>query len=87
MDTGGGRYKGEGGTNAESSMETCALTYVQTDSQWELDVWLKKLKPELCGNLKEWDGVGRERDTQVGGSVCIPMADPCWWIAEANTVL
>ena len=37
MDMGGGRYKGEGGTNGESSMETCTLTYM-FPYKWELDV-------------------------------------------------
>ena len=31
----------------------------------------------------EWGG--RERETQEGGDIVIPMADSCWCLAETNT--
>ena len=37
------------------------ITYIaihKMDSQWEIDVWLRKLKQELCINLEGWDGEG-----------------------------
>ena len=30
---------------------------------------------ELCDNLEIWDGMGGERELQVKGGMCIPMAD------------
>ena len=29
------------------------------------------------------DGIGAPE----GGNICIPIADSCWWMAEANTIL
>ena len=29
----------------------------------------------LCDNIKEWDGVGNEREIQERGGIGIPMAD------------
>ena len=34
------------------------LLYVKIDSQWELAVWLRKLKQGLCVNLEGWGGEG-----------------------------
>ena len=42
-------------------------------SQWDYDVWLRKLKQGLCINLEEWDGEGDGRQVQKGGDICIPM--------------
>ena len=30
-----------------------------------------------CNKLKEWDGVGGEKEVQEGGDMCVPMADSC----------
>ena len=30
-----------------------------------------------CNKLKEWDGVGGEKEVQEGGNMCVPMADSC----------
>ena len=38
-----------------SNMETY-ITINSVDSQQEFAIWLKKLKQELCINLKGWDG-------------------------------
>ena len=48
---------------------------MKIDSQWEVAVWLRKLKQGLCINLEGWDGVGDRREVQKGGDICIPMAD------------
>ena len=40
----------------------------------------------LCDNLEGEDGVGW-RMVQEGGDICIPTADLCWCLAEANTIL
>ena len=47
----------------KSHMETY-ITICKIDSQWELAVWLRKLKQGLCTNLEEWDGVGDGREVQ-----------------------
>ena len=60
----------------ESKRET-HITICKIDSQWELAVWLRKLKQGLCINLGEQDGAGDGREVQNGGDVCKPMADPC----------
>ena len=41
----------------------------------------------LCDNLEVWDGVGNGRVVQGGGDIRIHVADSCYCIAEANTVL
>jgi len=57
-------------------MET-PITIYKIDSQWELAVWLRKLKQRLCINLEWWDGEGDGREFQKGGDICIHMADSC----------
>ena len=37
--------------------------------------------PERC------DGVGNGREAQEVEYMCIPVADPCWCMAETNTIL
>ena len=56
----------------ESNMETY-ITICKIDSQWEIAVWLRKLKQGLCINLEAWDG----REVHKGGDICIPMTDSC----------
>ena len=58
----------------KSNMETY-ITICKIDSQWELAVWLRKLKQGLCINLVGWDGEGDGMEVQKGGDICIPMAD------------
>ena len=41
----------------------------------------------LCDTLEEWDGVGDGKEAHEGGDICIAMADPCWYMAETNTIL
>ena len=40
----------------KSNMETYT-TICKIDSQWEFDVWVRKLKQGLCINLEGWEGV------------------------------
>ena len=47
------------------------------DSQWQFAVWLRKLKQGLCINLEGWSGEEGGREVQMGGAICIPMADSC----------
>ena len=56
----------------KGNMETY-ITICKINSQWELAVWLRKLKQGLCINLEGWDGEGGGREFQKGGD--IPMAD------------
>ena len=53
------------------------ITICKMDSQWEIAVWLRKLKQGLCINLEGWDGGGVGMEVQKGGDICIPMADSC----------
>ena len=46
-----GERGGEGEMYGESNMET-SITICKIDSQWELAVWLRKLKQGLCINLE-----------------------------------
>ena len=45
----------EGEMYGKSNTETY-ITICKIDSQWEYDVWLRKLKHGLCINLEGWDG-------------------------------
>ena len=51
---GHGERGGEGEIYGESNMETY-ITMCKLNGQWELAVWLRKLKQGLCINLKGWD--------------------------------
>ena len=73
---GRGERGGEGERYGKSNMETYT-TVCKIDSQWELAVWLRKLKQGLCINLEGWDGEGDGREFQKGGNICIPMAGSC----------
>ena len=57
-------------------METY-VTICKIDSQQEFALWLMKVKQGICINLKGWDGEGDEREVQMGGDICLPMADSC----------
>ena len=50
-----GEREGEGEMYRNSNMETY-ITMCKIDSLWEFAIWLRKLKQELCINLKGWDG-------------------------------
>ena len=51
------------------------ITICKIASQWEIAVWLRKLKQGLCINLDGWDGVRDGKEVQKGGDICIPMAE------------
>ena len=60
----------------KSNMEAY-ITICKIESQWELAIWLRKLKQGLCINL---EGVGwgqNRREVQKGGDICIPLDDSC----------
>ena len=58
----------------KSNMETYTAI-CNIDSQKEFAVWLRKLKQGLCINLEGQDGERDGREVQMGGDMCIPMAD------------
>ena len=60
----------------KSNMETY-ITICKIDSQGEFAIWLRKIKQELCINLKGWDGEVDGREVQKGRDICIPMANSC----------
>ena len=86
MDMRGLGEDAEGGMYGESNMEIY-ITIHKIDSQWEFDVWLRKLKHELYDNLEGWDEEEYGREIQKGVDICTPMADSCWCLAETNTIL
>ena len=53
------------------------ITICKIDSQWELAVWLRKVKRWLCVHLEGWNGAGDGREFQKGEDICIPMGDLC----------
>ena len=57
-------------------METY-ITICKIDIQQEFAVRLRKLKQGLCINQEGWNGAGDRREVQMGGDICIPMADSC----------
>ena len=71
----GGRG-GEGEMFGKSNMETY-IPICKIESQRAFAVCLRKLKQGLCINLEEWDGEGDGKEIQMGGDICIPMADSC----------
>ena len=73
---GHGERGGDGEKNRKNNMET-HITKCKIDIQWELAVWLRKLKQGLCINLEGWDGEGDGREVRKGWDICVPMADTC----------
>ena len=69
---GHGERGGEGEMYGDSNMETY-ITICKIDSQREFDVWLRKLKQGLCGNLG--CGEGDQREVWEGGDMGVPLAD------------
>ena len=67
---GHGERGGEGEMYGKSNMEAY-ITICKIESQWELAIWLRKLKQGLCINLEGWDGEGDGREVQKGGDICI----------------
>ena len=63
---GHGERGGEGEMCGKSNMET-DITICKTDSQWEIAVWLRKLRERLCVSL---EGMGREVP-KGGVNVCL----------------
>jgi len=57
-------------------METY-ITICKIDSRQEFAICLRKLKGGLCVNLDGWDGAVDGREVQMGGDICVPMADSC----------
>ena len=45
--------------------------------QWELSVWLRKLKQGLCINLEGLDEEEDGSEFQEGGHMCSLIADSC----------
>ena len=60
------------------------ITICKIDSRWKFALWLKELKLAFCDNLETWDGMGRGREVQEGGNMCIPMADSIFPIGSAD---
>ena len=79
--------EGESGTKWESIIETYTLPYVKYIASLNLHYDAGSSNPVLCDNIEEWDWVGGKREVEKGGYLHIPMADSCWYMAEANTTL
>ena len=61
------------------------ITICKIASQWEIAVWLRKLKQGLCINLDGWDGVRDGKEVQKGGDICIPMAEKNLYLSYRRT--
>ena len=62
--------------NEDRSIETYTLLYVNSTA-WGDSLHASGLRSALQDNLAGWDGARGGREAEVGGDVCIPMADPC----------
>ena len=49
-------------------------------------MWHREFSSVLCDDLAGWDGVGG-REAQGGGDICIRIADPLRYTAEAKATL
>ena len=79
--------EGEGGMIWEKSIETYTLSYVKQIASGSVMYDTGKPQPVHCYHQK---GCGREGDgrgVQEGGDTCVPMADSCWCMAKAITIL
>ena len=56
----------------KNNMETY-ITICKIESQWEFAVWLRNSNRGSVATQK----VGMGREVQMGGDICIPMADSC----------
>ena len=67
--------EGAGGTNGESSMETCTLPQVKQTASGKI-LRNRKLSLVLRDSLQGWDGSGG-REVPDGGDICTLMAGSC----------
>ena len=44
-------------------------------------------KPVLWDHPEGWSGEGGGREVQDGGGTCASVADSCWYMAKATTIL
>ena len=58
------------------------------DDQCKFNAWSRATQ-NRCSGTTQRDGVGREEGGgfRIEGVTCAPMADWCWCVAEATTVL
>ena len=56
----------------------CITQGAQPSSLW---------KARAVGTGRMWEGGSNGREVQMGGNICIPVADSCWCMAEMNTTL
>ena len=75
--------EGEGGMNWERSTEIYTLTYVKQTASGNSLYDARSSNSVLCDNR----GVGWGGREAHGGDIRIPMADSCWCMAGANTIL
>ena len=83
----GRQQEGEGEMNGQSSTDAYTLPYVKQTADGKL----------LCDSEdSDWGsvttqrgrkGVGGWKEVKEEGDTCIPMADSCWCMADANTIL
>ena len=71
--------EGEGGTNRESSMETCTLPYVKYIASENLLYDAGSSNKVICDNLERWDGMGGGREVQERGDIYAHL-----WLIHAD---
>ena len=72
-----------GKTNMETDITICKI-----DSQWELAVWLSKLKQGFCINLEGWDAGGHPKGDQSWvfmGGTDVEAETPILWPPDAKS--
>ena len=79
--------RGRGEERVKCMERITYITIGKMDSQWEIAVWLRKLKQGLCINLERWDGEGDGMEVQKGADICIPIADSCCGLTENHKIL
>ena len=61
-------------------------TVCEKGNQGEFAVWFSELNPGLYNSLKGWE-VWEVRGRLERRGTCLPMADSCCCMTEANTIL
>ena len=62
-------------------------THMHTHAHTHAHTHTHAYNPKGWLYLEGWEGERGGREVPEGGNICIPMADPCWYLAETNTIL
>ena len=79
--------EGEDGMVWENSIETCILPSVKQMTSTSVMHEAGHSKMVLWDNPEGLGGEGGGREVQDGGDTRMPVADSCWYMAKAITIL